>query len=165
MASSRDRRSGAAALAATAIVAAAIVLAPAAAAARELGLAEGAIAIHAPAEGLRSPGCGELTVEARDALDNHLIGRTQPTLAEDGSCRYAISVPAQSAVWLRVRAALVADARAPMAGVGTGLGATPASASGEHHVSSRAVQLRFTVIAPTTSFFDPGEKKTIPLSY
>jgi hypothetical protein len=133
------------------------------AAARELALAQGPIAIRDAAAGQRSVACGELVVEARDALDNHLIGRTHPDVAPDGSCRYAISVPAQSAVWLRVRAALVADARVDAPGAA--LPPAPASASSERRVSSRAVQLRFTVIAPTTSFFEPGEQKTIPLTY
>jgi hypothetical protein len=131
--------------------------------ANELALAEGTIAIHDAAPGQLSPTCSQLVVEARDGLDNHLIARTDPTLAPDGSCRYAISVPAQSAVWLRLRPALVADARVGPSTIGGG------SAIGadrrEGRVSSRAVQLRWTVIAPNTYFFAPNEKKTIALTY
>ncbi|HEY0393270.1 MAG TPA: hypothetical protein VGD01_02130 [Candidatus Elarobacter sp.] len=158
----RSRRlvRSAACLAALAI--AAVVLSPRAVSAREIALAQGPIAIRDATAGQRSPSCGELVVEARDALDNHLIGRTHPETAQDGTCRYALSVPAQSAVWLRVRAALVADARVMAPGAAMPMSAAPSS---EHRVSSRAVQLRFTVIAPTTSFFEPGEQKTIPLTY
>jgi hypothetical protein len=132
------------------------------AAARELALAQGTIAMHEAPAGTRSPACGELVVEARDALDNHLIGRTQPGLATDGTCRYALSVPAQSAVWLRLRPALVADARVDATSTGgTYVPAPPA----DHRASSRSVQLRFTIISPNTYFFTPGEQKTVPLSY
>jgi hypothetical protein len=130
--------------------------------ARELALAQGTIAIRQPAAGEVSPACSQLVVEARDGLDNHLIARTDPALAPDGSCRYAISVPAQSAVWLRLRPALVADARVAPPGMNApGIGV-------ERHdrtVSARAVQLRWTVIAPTTFFFAPNETKTVPLTY
>jgi hypothetical protein len=156
-------RTAAAAAVALAAATALIAVCAQTAAARELALAQGPIAIREAAAGQRAVGCGELVVEARDALDNHLIGRTHPDVAPDGSCRYALSVPAQSAVWLRVRAALVADTR--LDAPGAALPPAPASASSEHRVSSRAVQLRFTVIAPTTSFFEPGEQKTIPLTY
>ena len=138
-----------------------VVLAPHQVAARELALAQGAIAIHEAPAGQSAPTCAELVVEARDALDNHLIGQTRPELASDRACRYAISVPAQSGVWLRLRPALVAAARVEpsfdrlrMTGSGDG-----------HHVSSRSVQLRFTIISPNTYFFEPGEQKTVPLSY
>ena len=137
-----------------------MVLSPQPAWPRELAIAEGTVAIHDAPAGQRSLACGELVVEARDALDNHLIGRTQPAIA-DGRCRYAISVPAQSAVWLRLRPVLVADARADLAT--SGIGASPARS--DHRVSSRSVQLRFTVISPNTYFFAPGEQKTVPLSY
>ena len=132
------------------------------AAARELALAQGTIAIHEAPAGTRSPVCGELVVEARDALDNHLIGRTQPEIAADGTCRYALSVPAQSAVWLRLRPSLVADARVDAASIGASHAPVPPS---DHHASSRSVQLRFTIISPNTFFFTPGEQKTVPLSY
>src|ERR1035437_6781585 len=95
------------ALAAIAIVAVAAL----SAVARALAGARGPIAIHDAASGQRSPACAELVVEARDALDNHLIGRTQPQTDTDGTCRYALSVPAQTAVWLRLRPAPVASAR------------------------------------------------------
>ena len=130
--------------------------------ARELALAQGTIAIHDAAAGQTSPTCSQLVVEARDGLDNHLIARTDPAVGADGSCRYAISVPAQSAVWLRLRPALVADARVD------GPGVSPSSVGADRHdrrVSERAVQLRWTVIAPTTFFFAPNETKTVPLSY
>ena len=139
-----------------------LVLAPQSLRATELALAQGTIAIHDAPAGEQSPACSQLVVEARSAQDNHLIGRTQPTAQTDGSCRYALSVVAQSAVWLRVRAALVAAER---------LDATSAAAGGagaardDRRVSSRAVALRWTVISPNTFFFAPGETKTISLSY
>jgi hypothetical protein len=130
--------------------------------ARELALAQGTIAISEPPAGSRAPACGELMVEARDALDDHLIGRTQPAADADGACRYAISVPAQSAVWLRLRPALVAGERITPGDF------RPAGAPATHGTrtqSSRSVALRFTIIAPATYFFAPGEQKTIPLAY
>ncbi|HEX3464409.1 MAG TPA: hypothetical protein VHS78_10220 [Candidatus Elarobacter sp.] len=134
-----------------------VVLTPQHAFAQELAVAEGPIAIRDAGAGARSVACGELFVEARDALDNHLIARTRPDLAEDGTCRYAISVPAQSAVWLRLRPALVAAERATAPFV--------PSPPADHRMSARSVQIRWTVIAPTTTFFTPGERKTIPLTY
>ncbi|HWT06650.1 MAG TPA: hypothetical protein VN224_12890, partial [Xanthomonadales bacterium] len=94
------------------MVAIAVAAVPALAGARELATAQGTIAISEARPGLRAPVCTELVVEARDALDNHLIGAAQPNTDETGACRYAVSVPAQSAVWLRVQPALVAGARA-----------------------------------------------------
>jgi hypothetical protein len=79
--------------------------APVYAGVRELATAQGTIAISDARPGLRAPACSELIVEARDALDNHLIADTQPTADETGACRYSVSVPAQSAVWLRVQPA------------------------------------------------------------
>ncbi|MEA2721523.1 MAG: hypothetical protein QOJ39_3387 [Candidatus Eremiobacteraeota bacterium] len=134
--------------------------APQSALARELALAQGTIAISEAPSGLRAPSCGELFVEARDALDNHLIAQTKPETDADGACRYALSVPAQSAVWLHARPALVAAARATPDG-GSGVGAPPST----HRIQGRGVQIRFTVIAPATYFFAPGEQKTVPLSY
>ena len=133
---------------------------PQGASARELGLAHGTIAISEAPAGLRAPNCSELLVEARDALDDHLIGKTKPELDADGACRYAISVPAQSAVWLHARPTLVAAARVTPDG-GSGVGAPPST----RHIQGRGVQIRFTVIAPATYFFAPGEQKTVPLSY
>ena len=147
-----------AALAAT--FACAVSVVPQTAVAREIALAQGTIAISEAPSGLRAPTCSELLVEARDALDDHLIGKTKPELDADGACRYAISVPAQSAVWLHARAALVAAARATPDG-GSSVGAPPST----HRFQGRGVQIRFTVIAPTTYFFAPGEQKTVPLSY
>lgn len=153
-----------------ALAVAAVVLTPQHAFAGELAVAEGPIAIHEAAVGERTVACGELFVEARDALDNHLIAQTRPETAADGTCRYAISVPAQSAVWLRLRPALVAAARATIPS-GTGTASAPAgppfvpSSTADHRISSRGVQIRFTVIAPTTNFFAPGEHKTVPLTY
>jgi hypothetical protein len=147
---------------AAALGAVGLAAAPRCAAAHELALAQGTIAISEPATGERAPACGEMVVEARDALDNRLIARTQPVLDTEGGCRYAVSVPAQSAVWLRVRPALVASERV-VAGESVGTGAAPAR--GMHVPSGRSVALRFTVIAPTTYFFAPGERKTVPLSY
>jgi hypothetical protein len=129
---------------------------------QELATAQGTIAISEPPAGQRAPACGELVVEARDALDNHLIGRTQPTTDADSVCRYAISVPAQSAVWLRLRPALVAAARlTPNDFSGAGL----SGASSGRVASSHSVALRFTIIGATTYFFAPGERKTVPLAY
>jgi hypothetical protein len=175
--SPRTRRVRVSALA-SAIAVTAVVLTPQHAFAGELAVAEGPIAIQPAAAGQRSVACGELFVEARDALDNHLIARTRPEFAADGSCRYAISVPAQSAVWLRLRPALVAAARATapdgtaMPGGNAPVVAAPApaapfvpSSTSGHRISSRGVQIRFTVIAPTTNFFAPGERKTVPLTY
>jgi hypothetical protein len=139
-----------------------VVSTPLRALAGELAIAEGTVAISAPAAGQRAPACGELVVEARDALDSHLIGRTRPEAGADGACRYAISVPAQSAVWLRLRPALVASARVTQADFS---GAGLATAGRERAGSARSVALRFTVLAPSTYFFAPGERKTVPLSY
>ena len=148
------------AVVAGAVVALSLTLLPQRSWTHELATASGAITTHDPAAGERIPTCRELVVEARDGLDNHLIGRAQPVAGDDGSCRYAISVPAQSAVWLRLRPVLVDDARA--FGPGTATAAAPVSTRA---VSSRSVQLRFTIIAPTTFFFAPGEQKTVPLTY
>ncbi len=134
---------------------------PQSAVAREIALAQGTIAISEAPAGQRAPSCSELFVEARDALDNHLIGKTKPEIDADGACRYAISVPAQSAVWLHARAALVAAARATLGRREASVGAPPST----HRVQGRGVQIRFTVIAPATYFFAPGEQKTVPLSY
>jgi len=160
---SLDRVVVAAVLAVAGVVAAG---APRCADAHELALAQGTIAIHEAAAGARSPACGELVVEARDGLDNHFIARTHPETGADGECRYAVSVPAQSAVWLHVRPVLVAAAHWDAANgtsavAGTG-GVAPAPG---RRIVGRGVQIRWTVIAPTTYFFAPGEQKTVPLSY
>jgi hypothetical protein len=141
-----------------AVVASAIgfVAVPAYAAPRELAIAQGAIAISEARPGLRAPLCSELVIEARDALDNHLIAETQPAKGEAGACRYSISVPAQTGVWLRVQPVLVAAARVD--------GATANAPAAARERSSGSVALRFTVIAPTTYFFAPNEQKTVPLS-
>ena len=130
--------------------------------ARELAIAQGTIAIHDAPAGQRSPTCAELVVEARDALDNHLIGRTQPTTDADGVCRYALSVPAQTAVWLRLHPVLVASERVDTTSAGSTYVPAP---SADHRASSRSVQIRFTIISPNTYFFAPNEAKTVPLSY
>lgn len=151
-----------------ALAAVAVALAPQHGFAGELAVAEGPIAIQEAPAGQRTVACGELFVEARDALDNHLIAQTRPELTEDGTCRYALSVPAQSAVWLRVRPALVAAARASTPGEPAAPAATRPfvpSPTADHRISSRGVQIRWTVIAPTTNFFAPGEHKTVPLTY
>ena len=126
--------------------------------ASELATAQGAIAISEARAGMRAPACTELVVEARDALDNHLIAETRPATDESGACRYALSVPAQSAVWLRVTPVLVAGVRA-------GDRLRPTSESDRARPSTGSVALRFTVIAPTTYFFAPNEHKTVSLSY
>ena len=131
---------------------------PAYAAARELATAQGTITISEARPGLRAPVCGELVVEARDALDNHLMAETQPTADEAGACRYAVTVPAQTAVWLRLRPALLAGAHV------NGANANPLY-SERARPSGGSVALRFTVIAPTTYFFTPNEQKTVMLNY
>jgi hypothetical protein len=131
---------------------------PAFAGARELATAQGTIGISEARPGLRAPSCSELVVEARDALDNHLIAETQPTADENGACRYMLSVPAQTAVWLRVQPVLVAGARVAN-------GANANATSGSLRRPAGSVALRFTIIAPTTYFFAPSELKTIQLSY
>lgn len=145
------------------ILVASVVLAvygvPQYAVARELATAQGTITITAARPGLSSPTCEQLMVEARDALDNHLIGRTQPMSDRDGVCHYALSVPAQSAVWIHLQPALVASARSIAAD-----GAVPATTPHARPVSG-SVGLRFTIIAPTTYFFTPGEQKMVLLTY
>jgi hypothetical protein len=127
--------------------------------ATELATAQGVIAISEARAGLRAPSCSDLVVEARDALDDHLIAETRPTTDESGACRYSVSVPAQSAVWLRVTPVLVASVRA-------GDRVRPnADASNRARPASGSVALRFTVIAPTTYFFAPNEHKTVSLTY
>lgn len=44
----------------------------------ELATAQGTIAISGWRPGFRPPLCGELVVEARDALDKHLIADNEP---------------------------------------------------------------------------------------
>jgi hypothetical protein len=139
-----------------------VVSVPQRAVAGELAIAVGTIAISEAPAGQRRPECAELVVEARDALDSHLIGRAQPVLDTDGACRYAISVPAQSAVWLRLRPALVFGARFSPAEIS---GAALRTSSRDHIASARSVALRFSIAAPTTYFFAPGEQKTVPLAY
>ncbi len=132
---------------------------PAYAGARELATAKGTITISESRRGLRAPLCSELVVEARDALDNHLIAETRPATDESGACRYSVSVPAQSAVWLRVTPVLVA-------GVRTGDRLRPNSEASDRARPARgSVALRFTVIAPTTYFFAPNERKSVSLTY
>ncbi len=145
-----------------AMAASLVALVPQLAWPQELALAQGPIVISEPAAAQRAPACGELMVEARDALDDHLIGRTQPVADAGGACRYAISVPAQSAVWLRLRPALVAGERITPGEFRSAGAPAPRAAQQQ---SSRSVAPRFTIIAPATYFFAPGEQKTIPLSY
>lgn len=141
---------------------------PSVAAAHELATAAGTIVIREAPAGQRSPACGELVVEARGALDNQLIGLTHAALG-DGVCRYALSVPAQSAVWLHVRPVLVAAASTAMHAAATvdttAFVAPGATAQPRDRVSSGAVQLRFRIVSATTYFFAPGEQKDVPLTY
>lgn len=132
---------------------------PAQGASRELATVKGTITISEARSGLRPPTCGELVVEARDALDNHLISETQPATDDAGACRYELTVPAQSPVWLRLQPVLVAGAR-----VANGSNAN-AVGSGRAPTLSGGVALRFTIVAPATYFFAPNELKTVPLSY
>ncbi len=130
--------------------------APPRALAAELATVRGTIALPSSASASR---CGELVVEARAALDDHLIGLTQPAAGDDGACRYALTVPAQTAVWLSVH---------------TGAVLAPVNAARldpvELHArpgrpARAAVALRFTVIAASTFFFAPGEEATVPLAF
>lgn len=134
------------------------IVATAQAAPAELATALGTVAIADAAPGQRSPACAELVVEARGALDNHLIGITHPALDRDGACRYELTVPAQTAVWLRVRPELVAGAR-----VTTMSAYAPPLRSSR--TSSASVQLRWRTIAPQTYFLAPGERKIAALAY
>jgi hypothetical protein len=147
------------AVGAVVVFAIALCAVPVYAAARELATAQGTITISEARPGLRAPVCSELIVEARDALDNHFIAQTRPATNEAATCRYALTVPAQTAVWLRVQPMLVAGARV--------IHGTNESTIGSESVrpSSAGVALRFTIIAPTTYFFGPNEEKTVPLSY
>ena len=142
---------------------------PARASAAELATAQGTIAIREAPAGQRSPTCAELVVEARDALDNHLIGLTHAEDDASGVCRYALSVPAQSAVWLHPRPVLVDSVRSAAAEIRSPADSAPArgplpSATRER-VSTASVQLRFRIVAPETQFFAPGERKTVSLTY
>lgn len=141
------------------VLAIAVVAIPTSATARELAIAQGTIAMSEARLGLRAPSCGELIVEARDALDNHLIAQTKATTDEVGGCRYALSVPAQTAVWLRLQPTLVAGIR-----VINGASVTTAQSTGGRPPTG-SVALRFTIIAPTTYFFTPNEQKTVMLTY
>jgi len=137
--------------------------------ARELATAQGPITIAAAPAGMRAPRCSELIVEARDANDNHLIAETHPEVDAEGVCKYALSVPAQSAVWIHLREALVSSesiSGAEPAGASTaGADSSIAAARAGRVPSSRSVQIRWTVISPNTYFFTPGEQKTIPLNF
>jgi hypothetical protein len=128
--------------------------------AAELATAQGTISIAAAPTGMAAPRCADLIVEARDANDNHLMAQAHPALDADGACKYALSVPAQSAVWLHLREALVSS-------TGTVAPAAPNNApvAKPGAPAVRAVQIRWTAISPNTYFFAPGEQKTIPLSY
>ena len=142
------------------VVAIAVAGVPALAGVPELATAQGTIAISDARPGLRTPSCGELVVEARGALDNHLIAQTYAAADNAGGCQYALSVPAQTAVWLRVQPVLVAGAR-----VINGENMNNNGGLGRTRASSGSVALRFTIIAPATYFFTPNEQKTISLSY
>jgi hypothetical protein len=132
---------------------------PASAGARELATAQGTIVISEPRTGLRAPTCSELIVEARDALDDRIIAETQPATDQTGACRYALSVPAQTAIWLRPRPALVAGVR-----ILDGANADQVR-SGPVRPSRGSVAIRFTLIASATYFFVPNERKTVLLIY
>jgi len=98
-------------------------------------------------------------VEARDALDAHLIAVVRPRSDAEGACRYAITVPAQTAVSLSVHGAgVLAPVNAARLEPATYRAhpGRPASAS---------VALRFTLVAASTYFFAPGEEREIPLAY
>ena len=127
--------------------------------AAEPATAQGAISIAAAPAGLAAPRCTDLVVEARDANDNHLIVQTHPAPDADGTCKYALIIPAQSAVWLHLREALFSS-------TGTALASSNnAPVAKSNAPAGRAVQIRSTVISPNTYVFAPGEQKTIPLSF
>lgn len=142
------------------LVIASAVAATSPARAAEIALAQGTIALHEAPAGQRAPFCGELVVEARDAVDDHLIGFSHAQ-ERDGACSYALSVPAQTAVYLHIRPALVAAARVTPDGETR----VPAPVALHRPLAGRGVQLRWSVVAPSTYFFAPGEQKTVPLSY
>jgi len=128
--------------------------APRGAVAAELALARGTIALGAQPEAR----CEELVVEARDALDAHVIALARPAL-EDGECRYAVSVPAQTAVELSVHTvALLAPVNLAR------LAPLEVRARGGR-TASASVAIRFTLVAASTYFFAPGEDKIVPLAY
>ena len=133
--------------------------------ARELATAQGPITIAAAPAGMRAPRCSELVVEARDANDNHLIAETHPENDAEGVCKYVLTVPAQSAVWIHLREALVSSESIEPAGASSaGADSSVAAARAGRVPSARSVQIRWTVISPNTFFFTPGEQKTIPLN-
>jgi len=146
------RRAAPAVLAALALAATAT---PLCARAAELATARGAIAFAAPANAR----CGDVVVEARAALDAHLIAVVRPAPDSGGTCRYAITVPAQTAVWLSVHGAGVL---APV-NVARLEPATYRAQPGRP--ASASVALRFTLVAASTYFFAPGEDREIPLAY
>jgi hypothetical protein len=136
-------------------IALAAVVAPAGARAAELATARGTIAIGPAA----ATPCERLVVEARDALDAHLIALARPAAAQDGTCRYAISVPAQSGVSLSVHTDAV------LAPVNAARLDRPLAVARPGRPAVASVALRFTLIAATTFIFAPGENKTVPLSF
>ena len=144
----------------------ALGVAPGGVHATELATAQGTIAIREAPAGQRSPTCAELVVEARDALDNHLIGQTHAEADAGGACRYAVSVPAQSAIWLHPRPVLVDSVRSAAAEnhMASDAGAMRSAANRER-VATGSVQLRFRIVSPDTFFFLPGERKTVSLTY
>ena len=143
-----------------AVVVFAIAAVPAYGSAQELAMAQGPISISEAPPGLRARACSKLVVEARDALDNHLIAQTQPSTDESANCRYALTVPAQKAVWLRLQIALVTGAHRVEAA-----DAPTTVAAGRGQGSTGTVALRFTIVASNTYFFAPNEVKTVVLSY
>ena len=147
------RRAAPAVIAALAFAATAM---PVRASAGELATAHGTIAFAAAS----SARCAGVVVEARAALDAHLIAVVRPAVDAAGVCRYEMTVPAQTAVWLSVHdagvLAPVNAARLEPATFRAGPG-RPARAS---------VALRFTVVAASTYFFAPGEDRELaPLAY
>lgn len=150
------------------------VPASAAVTAHELATAQGTVVIREAPAGWRSVACRDLVVEARGGLHDDLIGLTHAATDPAGVCRYALSVPAQSAVSLHLRPELVDAARSTAAGAnafganapGTNVSSAPTiAAAGPERASSGSVQLRFRIIAPTSYFFAPGEQKDVSLTY
>ncbi len=128
---------------------------------RALAVATGTVTFHEPAPHETMPTCAQIMVDVLGANDNHFIASAHGITASDGTCRYAISVPADSPVWFRVRPVLVADARIIPFDTGS---ARKDPATNFRYASRGSVQLQWTV-QPTTYTFAANEKKTIALTY
>ena len=129
--------------------------------AKGLAVARGTVSFREPAPHETMPTCAQIMVDVLGANDNHFIASAHGMTADDGSCRYAISVPADVPVWLRVRPVLVADARIIPFDTGS---QRKDPATNFRYASKGSVQLQWSV-TPITYTFAENEKKTIPLTY